>query len=39
MSSTEKGRDILARTLWGEARGESQAGMEALPLDHPQSGV
>jgi spore germination cell wall hydrolase CwlJ-like protein len=22
--------DILARTLWGEARGESQAGMEAV---------
>ena len=29
MSITEKDRDILARTLWGEARGESQAGMEA----------
>lgn len=29
MTATEKDRDILARTLWGEARGESQAGMEA----------
>ena len=29
MNATEIDRDILARTLWGEARGESQAGLEA----------
>ena len=26
MSVTDKDRDALARTLWGEARGESLAG-------------
>lgn len=26
MSTTDKERDVLARTLWGEARGESLAG-------------
>lgn len=26
MTVSEKDRDILARTLWGEARGESLAG-------------
>lgn len=26
MTETEKARDILARTLWGEARGESLSG-------------
>jgi len=30
MTATEKGRDILARTLWGEARGESLAGQIAV---------
>lgn len=30
MSITEKDRDILARTLWGEARGESLAGQIAV---------
>ena len=30
MSVTEKDRDILARTLWGEARGESLAGQIAV---------
>jgi spore germination cell wall hydrolase CwlJ-like protein len=29
MTATEKDRDILARTLWGEARGESLAGLQA----------
>lgn len=29
MTVTEKDRDILARTLWGEARGESLAGLQA----------
>lgn len=29
MTETEKDRDIFARTLWGEARGESLAGMQA----------
>jgi spore germination cell wall hydrolase CwlJ-like protein len=29
MSPTEKDRDILARTLWGEARGESLVGQQA----------
>ena len=30
MTITEKDRDILARTLWGEARGESLAGQIAV---------
>lgn len=30
MPVTEKDRDILARTLWGEARGESLAGLVAV---------
>ncbi|CAI8706391.1 N-acetylmuramoyl-L-alanine amidase [Pseudomonas sp. IT-196MI5] len=30
MVETEKDRDILARTLWGEARGESLAGQIAV---------
>ena len=30
MTVTEKDRDILARTLWGEARGESLAGQIAV---------
>ena len=30
MSATEKDRDILARTLWGEARGEGTAGQIAV---------
>lgn len=29
MTATDKDRDVLARTLWGEARGESLAGMQA----------
>ena len=29
MTATEKDRDVLARTLWGEARGESLAGQIA----------
>jgi len=30
MTSTDKDRDILARTLWGEARGETLAGQIAV---------
>jgi len=30
MTATDKDRDVLARTLWGEARGESMAGMIAV---------
>ncbi|VVO24210.1 hypothetical protein PS723_04459 [Pseudomonas fluorescens] len=30
MTVTEKNRDILARTLWGEARGEGLAGQIAV---------
>lgn len=30
MTVTERDRDILARTLWGEARGEGLAGMVAV---------
>jgi hypothetical protein len=30
MAATENDRDILARTLWGEARGESLAGQIAV---------
>lgn len=30
MPVTEKDRDILARTLWGEARGEGKAGQIAV---------
>jgi spore germination cell wall hydrolase CwlJ-like protein len=30
MNVSEKDRDILARTLWGEARGESSAGLLAV---------
>ena len=30
MTVTERDRDILARTLWGEARGESLAGQIAV---------
>jgi spore germination cell wall hydrolase CwlJ-like protein len=30
MAFTEKDRDILARTLWGEARGEGTAGQVAV---------
>jgi spore germination cell wall hydrolase CwlJ-like protein len=30
MTVTEKDRDILARTLWGEARGESLSGQIAV---------
>jgi spore germination cell wall hydrolase CwlJ-like protein len=30
MTETDKDRDILARTLWGEARGESLAGQIAV---------
>ena len=30
MTVTEQGRDVLARTLWGEARGEGLAGMVAV---------
>ncbi|WP_268797501.1 cell wall hydrolase [Pseudomonas huanghezhanensis] len=30
MPVTEKDRDVLARTLWGEARGEGLAGMVAV---------
>ena len=30
MTETEKDRDVLARTLYGEARGESLAGMVAV---------
>lgn len=32
-----KERDILVRTLWGEARGESLAGPDRCGLDDPQS--
>ncbi|RJX81247.1 cell wall hydrolase [Pseudomonas sp. LS-2] len=30
MDVTEKDRDVLARTLWGEARGEGLSGMVAV---------
>lgn len=30
MTVTERDRDVLARTLWGEARGEGLAGMVAV---------
>ena len=30
MTETEKDRDVLARTLWGEARGETVTGMVAV---------
>lgn len=30
MSVSEKDRDVLARTIWGEARGESTAGKVAV---------
>jgi spore germination cell wall hydrolase CwlJ-like protein len=30
MTEAEKDRDILARTLWGEARGELLAGQIAV---------
>lgn len=30
MTVTEKDRDVLARTLWGEARGEGLAGQIAV---------
>jgi spore germination cell wall hydrolase CwlJ-like protein len=30
MAVTERDRDILARTLWGEARGETLAGQIAV---------
>ena len=30
MTVTEKDRDVLARTLWGESRGEGPAGMIAV---------
>ncbi|WP_085637855.1 MULTISPECIES: cell wall hydrolase [unclassified Pseudomonas] len=30
MTVTEQDRDVLARTLWGEARGETQAGQVAV---------
>jgi N-acetylmuramoyl-L-alanine amidase len=30
MTATDKDLDILARTLWGEARGETMAGMIAV---------
>jgi spore germination cell wall hydrolase CwlJ-like protein len=30
MAVTDKDRDVLARTLWGEARGEGLAGMVAV---------
>jgi spore germination cell wall hydrolase CwlJ-like protein len=30
MTVTEQDRDVLARTLWGEARGEGPAGMVAV---------
>jgi len=30
MTDAEKDRDVLARTLWGEARGETLAGMLAV---------
>ena len=30
MTITEKDRDVLARTIWGEARGESSAGKVAV---------
>lgn len=30
MTVTEQDRDVLARTLWGEARGEGLAGMVAV---------
>jgi N-acetylmuramoyl-L-alanine amidase len=30
MPITEKDRDVLARTIWGEARGESSAGKVAV---------
>lgn len=30
MTVTDKDRDVLARTLWGEARGEGLAGMVAV---------
>jgi spore germination cell wall hydrolase CwlJ-like protein len=30
MTTSDIGRDILARTLWGEARGESLAGWIAV---------
>ncbi|SEU03368.1 cell wall hydrolase [Pseudomonas graminis] len=30
MTVTEKDRDVLARTLWGESRGEGLAGMVAV---------
>ncbi|WP_062381972.1 cell wall hydrolase [Pseudomonas abietaniphila] len=30
MEVTDKDRDVLARTLWGEARGEGLAGMVAV---------
>jgi spore germination cell wall hydrolase CwlJ-like protein len=30
MTATEKDRDVLARTLWGEARGESLVGQIAV---------
>ncbi|PCR94915.1 cell wall hydrolase [Pseudomonas fluorescens] len=30
MTATEKDRDVLARTIWGEARGESAGGRVAV---------
>jgi spore germination cell wall hydrolase CwlJ-like protein len=30
MTTTEKDRDVLARTIWGEARGESSGGRVAV---------
>jgi spore germination cell wall hydrolase CwlJ-like protein len=30
MTVTDKDRDVLARTIWGEARGEGMAGMIAV---------
>ncbi len=36
MTPTERDRDVLARTLWGEARGETLAGQNRRGLDHPQ---
>ena len=31
--------DVLARTVWGEARGEGQAGMEAVASDDGNGGA
>lgn len=39
MPVTEKDRDVLARTLWGEARGRRYGRPDRRGLDDPQSCV